>query len=44
MLACTLCSDELDHRYLNEDVAGLKDRPITTESLADYIFRTGQAR
>jgi 6-pyruvoyltetrahydropterin/6-carboxytetrahydropterin synthase len=31
--------DELDHRYLNEDVAGLANRPITTESLADYIFR-----
>ena len=27
---------ELDHRYLNE-VVGLKDRPITTESLARYI-------
>jgi 6-pyruvoyltetrahydropterin/6-carboxytetrahydropterin synthase len=31
--------DELDHRYLNEDVAGLANRPITTESLCDYIFR-----
>jgi 6-pyruvoyltetrahydropterin/6-carboxytetrahydropterin synthase len=29
---------ELDHRYLNEEVAGLKDRPITTESLARYIY------
>ena len=29
---------ELDHRYLNEDVVGLKDRPITTESLALYIY------
>ena len=29
---------ELDHRYLNEEVVGLKDRPITTESLAKYIF------
>jgi 6-pyruvoyltetrahydropterin/6-carboxytetrahydropterin synthase len=28
---------ELDHRHLNEDVPGLKDRPITTESLAGYI-------
>ena len=28
---------ELDHRHLNEDVPGLKDRPITTESLAAYI-------
>jgi 6-pyruvoyltetrahydropterin/6-carboxytetrahydropterin synthase len=30
--------DELDHRHLNQDVAGLKDRPITTESLAGYIY------
>jgi 6-pyruvoyltetrahydropterin/6-carboxytetrahydropterin synthase len=29
---------ELDHRYLNKDVSNLKDRPITTESLADYIY------
>ncbi len=29
---------ELDHRYLNADVIGLKERPITTESLAEYIF------
>jgi 6-pyruvoyltetrahydropterin/6-carboxytetrahydropterin synthase len=29
---------ELDHRYLNEDVIGLKKRPITTESLARYIY------
>ena len=28
---------ELDHRYLNED-ANLKDRAITTESLAGYVF------
>jgi 6-pyruvoyltetrahydropterin/6-carboxytetrahydropterin synthase len=28
---------ELDHRHLNEDASGLKDRPITTESLAAYI-------
>jgi 6-pyruvoyltetrahydropterin/6-carboxytetrahydropterin synthase len=32
-------NDELDHRYLNEDVAGLANRPITTESLADYIYQ-----
>ena len=31
--------DELDHRYLNEDVAGLANRPVTTESLGDYIFQ-----
>ena len=30
--------DELDHRYLNQDVTGLKDRPITTEVLAGYIY------
>ncbi len=29
---------EFDHRYLNEEVIGLKDRPITTESLARYIY------
>jgi 6-pyruvoyltetrahydropterin/6-carboxytetrahydropterin synthase len=29
---------ELDYRYLNEEVVGLKDRPITTESLAQYIY------
>jgi 6-pyruvoyltetrahydropterin/6-carboxytetrahydropterin synthase len=31
-------SSELDHRHLNTDVPGLKDRPITTESLAGYIY------
>jgi len=36
--------DELDYRYLNEEVAGLKNRPITTESLAGYIYeRTNSA-
>ncbi len=29
--------EDLDHRHLNEEVPGLKDRPITTESLATYI-------
>jgi 6-pyruvoyltetrahydropterin/6-carboxytetrahydropterin synthase len=29
---------ELDHRYLNEEVIGLKDRPMTTESLAQYLY------
>ncbi len=29
---------ELDHKNLNREVAGLIDRPITTESLAGYIF------
>jgi 6-pyruvoyltetrahydropterin/6-carboxytetrahydropterin synthase len=29
---------ELDHRYLNQEVIGLKNRPITTESLAGYIY------
>ncbi len=33
----SLCS-ELDHRYLNQEVAELKDRPITTERLAGYIY------
>ena len=28
---------ELDHQYLN-DVIGLKERPVTTESLAQYIY------
>src|SRR5215475_7204899 len=28
---------ELDHQYLNE-VIGLKERPMTTESLAEYIY------
>ena len=35
---------ELDHRYLNKDVAALKDRPITTESLAEYIYERVDAR
>jgi 6-pyruvoyltetrahydropterin/6-carboxytetrahydropterin synthase len=29
---------ELDHRFLNEEVIGLKDRPMTTESLAQYLY------
>jgi len=29
---------ELDHRYLNKEVAALKNRPMTTESLAGYIY------
>ncbi|HEX3421622.1 MAG TPA: 6-carboxytetrahydropterin synthase, partial [Candidatus Udaeobacter sp.] len=28
---------ELDHQYLNE-VIGLKERPLTTESLAQYVY------
>lgn len=35
---------ELDHRYLNKDVAALKDRPMTTESLAEYIYERVNAR
>lgn len=31
--------DELDHRNLNHEVAGLRELPITTEMLATYIFR-----
>jgi 6-pyruvoyltetrahydropterin/6-carboxytetrahydropterin synthase len=30
--------EELDHRYLNQEVAELKNHSITTESLAGYIF------
>ena len=33
----SLCT-ELDHRYLNQDVVAMKDRPMTTESLAEYIY------
>ena len=29
---------ELDHQHLNEEVMGLKNRPVTTESLAGYIY------
>jgi 6-pyruvoyltetrahydropterin/6-carboxytetrahydropterin synthase len=29
---------ELDHRYLNQELAESKDGPITTESLAGYIY------
>lgn len=29
---------ELDHRDLNRDVGGLRDRPMTTESLAGYVY------
>ena len=29
---------ELDHRHLNKKVSGLKNRPITTESLTEYIY------
>jgi 6-pyruvoyltetrahydropterin/6-carboxytetrahydropterin synthase len=35
---------ELDHRYLNKDVTGMKDRPMTTESLAGYIYERINAR
>jgi 6-pyruvoyltetrahydropterin/6-carboxytetrahydropterin synthase len=34
--------DELDHRYLNE-VPGLKNRPITTEALAGYLYERARA-
>jgi 6-pyruvoyltetrahydropterin/6-carboxytetrahydropterin synthase len=34
---------ELDHRHLNEEVPGLKDRPITTESLAGYVRERAKA-
>jgi 6-pyruvoyltetrahydropterin/6-carboxytetrahydropterin synthase len=29
---------ELDHRYLNDEVTGMKGCPMTTESLAEYIY------
>jgi 6-pyruvoyltetrahydropterin/6-carboxytetrahydropterin synthase len=29
---------EMDHRYLNEDVPGLRNNPITTEILVKFIF------
>jgi 6-pyruvoyltetrahydropterin/6-carboxytetrahydropterin synthase len=29
---------ELDHRHLNAEVLALKNRPVTTESLANYIL------
>ena len=35
--------DQLDHRYLNRDVAGLANRPLTTESLADYIYQRAES-
>jgi 6-pyruvoyltetrahydropterin/6-carboxytetrahydropterin synthase len=35
--------DELDHRYLNEDVPGLANRPITTESVARYIYQQAKS-
>ena len=35
---------ELDHKNLNREVPGLRDQPITTESLARYIYdRAGEA-
>ena len=34
---------ELDHRYLNEEVIGLRDSPITTESLARYIYERAKS-
>ncbi len=30
---------ELDHRFLNRDVPALKNRPVTTESLAEYVYK-----
>ena len=34
---------ELDHKNLNDDVIGLTNRPITTESLAKYIHERAAA-
>lgn len=33
---------ELDHQYLNE-IVGLKERPMTTESLSEYIYERVQS-
>jgi 6-pyruvoyltetrahydropterin/6-carboxytetrahydropterin synthase len=30
---------EVDHKHLNRDVDALKERPMTTESLAEYIYQ-----
>jgi 6-pyruvoyltetrahydropterin/6-carboxytetrahydropterin synthase len=35
---------QLDHRYLNQEVAQLKNHPITTESLAGYIYEQVNTR
>lgn len=35
----TALREELDHRYLNEDVPALAGQPITTEWLARYAYR-----
>jgi 6-pyruvoyltetrahydropterin/6-carboxytetrahydropterin synthase len=35
---------ELDHRYLNDEVAALRDRPMTTENLAEYVYQRVNAR
>ena len=34
---------ELDHKNLNDDVLGLRHRPITTESIAQYIHERATA-
>jgi 6-pyruvoyltetrahydropterin/6-carboxytetrahydropterin synthase len=39
----SLCS-ELDHRHLNRDVDAFKKRPMTTESIAEYIYERVNAR
>ena len=36
--AINALQSELDHRNLNKEVAGLRNRPVTTEALAHYIF------
>ena len=41
-LALSSLRSELDHRFLNE-IPALKDRPITTESLAEYLFERVKA-
>ncbi len=34
--------EELDHKNLNREVPGLAGRPITTESLVEYLFERGK--
>jgi 6-pyruvoyltetrahydropterin/6-carboxytetrahydropterin synthase len=41
---CTLSlRNELDHRHLNSEVDAFKQRPMTTESLAKYIYESTNA-
>ncbi|MFN2509205.1 MAG: 6-carboxytetrahydropterin synthase [Chthoniobacterales bacterium] len=42
--AITMLRDELDHKNLNHEVPGLRELPITTESLSRYIYEKVNAR